>query len=96
MDRDTLIAHEALWGGEDEHVIHDLPRLADAELALFNELRDNRIGTRLRLEQERVGFQWLKNALDAVTGELGATNGRDAGRSPTALSPKPDKPEPKK
>lgn len=67
MDRDTLIAHKASWGEEADQVTHDLPRLTEAEGALFDELRDNRIRKGLRLEQERVGFQWLAMALEAVT-----------------------------
>jgi hypothetical protein len=63
MDRQTLMAHETLWGEEADQVTHDLPRLTAAEAALFNALRDNRIRQHLRLEQERVGFEWLTAAL---------------------------------
>jgi hypothetical protein len=63
MDRDTLMAHEALWGEEPDPVRHDLPRLTPAERALFDDLRDNRIRPNLRLEQERVGFRWVTGAL---------------------------------
>jgi len=63
MDRPTLMAHESLWGEEADQVTHDLPRLTAAEAALFNDLRDNRIRQNLRLEQERVGFDWLTAAL---------------------------------
>ncbi|WP_295385126.1 DUF3322 domain-containing protein [uncultured Thiodictyon sp.] len=66
MDRQTLVAHEALWGEEPEQVSHDLPRLTESEAELFNALRDNRIRKGLRLEQERVGFQWVMAALDAL------------------------------
>jgi hypothetical protein len=63
MDRATLIAHEAQWGEELDQVLRDLPRLDDAEQALFNDLRDNRLRKNLRLEQERIGFQWVETAL---------------------------------
>lgn len=63
MDRATLLAHETLWGEEHDQVVHDLQRLTTPEQALFDDLRDNRIRTRLRLEQERVGFQWVQAAL---------------------------------
>lgn len=66
MDRATLLAHEAMWGEEAEQVAHDLPRLDEAERALFDALRDNRIRPGLRLEQERVGFEWVRAALDRV------------------------------
>ena len=63
MDRPTLMAHENLWGEEHDQVRHDLPRLTGVERALFDELRDNRIRRNLRLEQERIGFRWLVEAL---------------------------------
>ncbi|WP_152740131.1 MULTISPECIES: Wadjet anti-phage system protein JetD domain-containing protein [unclassified Pseudomonas] len=63
MDRATLMAHQALWGDEEKQATHDLTRLTHAERLLFDELRDNRIRPRLRLEQERVGFHWVQAAL---------------------------------
>lgn len=68
MDHATLMAHEALWGDEDDQVLRDLPRLTAAERALFDELRDNRIGKKLRLEQEMIGFGWVEAALSNVRG----------------------------
>jgi hypothetical protein len=63
MDRATLMAHEAHWGREPDPVRHDLPRLTAAERSLYDELRDNRLSESLRLEQERIGFRWVKAAL---------------------------------
>lgn len=63
MDRDTLNAHETHWGEEPGQVLQDLPRLTAQERAVFDDLRDNRIRKNLRLEQERVGYQWLTAAL---------------------------------
>ena len=63
MDRATLCAFEAHWGVEDRPTQRDLPRLNDAERALYDELRDNRIRPELRLEQERIGFCWVERAL---------------------------------
>lgn len=63
MDRDTLLAHEPHWGEEPDPIRHDLPRLTDIERTLYNDLRDNRIQARLRLEQERIGFGWLQRQL---------------------------------
>ena len=68
MDRETLMAHEPLWG--EEPVQHDgaLDRLLDPERHLYEELRTGRLGTRVRLEQERISFSWLKRALRAIDG----------------------------
>ncbi|MFA5531347.1 MAG: Wadjet anti-phage system protein JetD domain-containing protein [Thiohalomonadaceae bacterium] len=63
MDRATLMAHEALWGEEASPLRHDLPRLHEAERALYHDLRDGRIRPGLRLEQERIRFAALEAAL---------------------------------
>lgn len=76
MDRSTLMAYESQWGEEAQQVLRDLPRLTVAESALFDELRDKRLHASLldakqssvgvRLEQERIGFEWVKAALAAL------------------------------
>ena len=63
MDRATLMAHTLHWGEEPKPLLRDLPRLTGAERALFDELRDNRLRARVRLEQERIGFSWVQQAL---------------------------------
>ena len=73
MDRDTLMAHVGQWGDEAQPVLRDLPRLTVAESALFDALRDRRLhadplgakqsNAGVRLEQERIGFEWVKVAL---------------------------------
>ena len=61
MDRATLMAFEAQWGVEHKQTLRDLPRLNVEERALYDDLRDNRLGRNLRLEQERIGFGWVEN-----------------------------------
>jgi hypothetical protein len=63
MDRDTLLAHRALWVAEESGETRELNRLTDAERALYEELRGDRYGRKVRLEQERVGFAWVQRAL---------------------------------
>lgn len=65
MDRATLDAHRPLWGEEpaDKRFLGELPHLDAQERALYDELRTDRLGERLRLEQERIGFGWLRKAL---------------------------------
>ncbi len=63
MDMDTLLAHESLWGVEVTPVSHDLPRLTANERQVYDALRDNRIRPGLRLEQERIGFEWVQQAV---------------------------------
>ncbi len=69
MDRATLDAHVSVWGVEDKPLQVDLHRLTLEERGLYNDLRDNRIRTGLRLEQEHIGFRWLDNCLQSVLGD---------------------------
>ena len=59
MDEATLLAHRPFWGQEGRPENRQLKRLTAAELALYNDLIDNRFQNRLRLEQELVGFNYL-------------------------------------
>jgi len=64
MDRATLMAHRSQWLEEPQAVLRDLPRLDSEERALFDDLRWKRLGDRqIRLEQERIGFGWIAQAL---------------------------------
>ncbi|MBI5064376.1 MAG: hypothetical protein HZB87_13145, partial [Desulfatitalea sp.] len=49
MDHDTLLAHQPHWGKEPQPEKRELPRLNSTEAALYDELRQNRLGTQLRL-----------------------------------------------
>lgn len=69
MDRATLMAHESSWGREHVQVTRGLPMLTDAERTLFDDLRDNRIRSNLRLEQQRIGFGCLIKTLQELTGD---------------------------
>jgi hypothetical protein len=62
MDRATLLAHRDLWGQEPQPAVRDLTRLDDTERTLYADLRDGRLGDRVRLEQERIGYGWLEQA----------------------------------
>lgn len=68
MDLATLDAHHLLWGSEEAHKRYtgSLSRLTPDEHALFQMLRDNVLGERLRMEQERLGFHWVSAAIHAV------------------------------
>ncbi|OGB28367.1 MAG: hypothetical protein A3F78_21350 [Burkholderiales bacterium RIFCSPLOWO2_12_FULL_61_40] len=72
MDKATLLAHATQWGEEPQPVLRDLPRLTVEERAVFDALRDNRLRVGLRLEQERIGFDWLQKNLAALAPGDGA------------------------
>ena len=63
MDRDTLLEHLPLCVRESNPYNGDLPRLTAAEQALYNDLRYDRLGDRIRLEQERIHYGWIERAL---------------------------------
>ena len=63
MDRSTLLAFESLWGTEDSPIDRELPRLTAQERTLYDDLRANRFGRHVRLEQERIGFGRVGDAL---------------------------------
>uniref|UniRef100_Q02A81 Conserved hypothetical cytosolic protein n=1 Tax=Solibacter usitatus (strain Ellin6076) TaxID=234267 RepID=Q02A81_SOLUE len=66
MDRDTLLQHRDLWVTESNPCTVELTRLTPPELALYDELRYNRLGAQVRLEQERLPFGRVRNALSFV------------------------------
>lgn len=66
MDRETLMLHEALWTREDAPHDKALSRLTEPEFALYDDLRSNRLGDRVRLEQERLAFGWVRQTLRAA------------------------------
>ncbi len=64
MDHATLMAHRSQWTDEPQPVLRELPRLRPAERALFDDLRWKRLQERpVRLEQERIGYHWVEQAL---------------------------------
>jgi len=68
MDRQTLTAHSQFWGSEAQPLLTELRRLTPEERSLYIDLRDDRIGVGLRLEQERIGFDWLNARLQELLG----------------------------
>ncbi|HNB67043.1 DUF3322 domain-containing protein [Accumulibacter sp.] len=66
MDRETLLAHRSHWSEEPEPARRALSRLAKDEATVYDDLRFDRLQPRLRLEQERVGFGWLRDRLAGV------------------------------
>ncbi len=63
MDRDTLLAHRPMWTAEDAPFVAGLERLTPAEAELHADLRFDRLGRSVRLEQERIPFGWLRDRI---------------------------------
>jgi hypothetical protein len=66
MDEPTLLGHHALWSREDRPVRNlDLPRLDEAEHSLYQCLAEDRWGSAVRLEQERIGWDYAWERITA-------------------------------
>jgi hypothetical protein len=65
MDRATLLKFKDFWGVDKTPTNRDLPLLDTQELELYNDLRDQRLGANLRLEQEHIGFDWFLKAVES-------------------------------
>ena len=65
MDRATLLAHRFHWSFEAAPQTAELDHLGSEERALYDDLRYNRLGSGVRLEQERVPFSLVHSAIPA-------------------------------
>lgn len=63
MDRETLLAHRDRWVTEDRPARSTLSRLTSDERELYAELVEGGLGDRVRLEQERIDWQWVQHRL---------------------------------
>ncbi len=64
MDSHTLHEHRPLWGNEPKPETGNLTRLNLEENLLYDQLCRNHWGDNIRLEQERIRFNFLFNALE--------------------------------
>jgi len=71
MDRDTFVRYSELWGEESQEsrCLNDLAGLNADEQALYDDLRSDRIGKCLRLEQERIEYAGVHRAVRSVCGQ---------------------------
>jgi hypothetical protein len=63
-----LLDHRDIWSEEplNGRCSQELPALNDDEVALYDDLRHNRLGIRVRLEQERVNFEHVKVVVESL------------------------------
>ena len=66
MDRRTLLEHRTLWGIEAQPETGNLVRLTAEESELYDQLRWNHWRDRIRLEQERIGYDFLREVLQRL------------------------------
>lgn len=63
MDRETLVQHRDRWVREPAPTSARLDQLTPAEAQLYADLVSDRLGTAVRLEQERVDWAWAQERL---------------------------------
>lgn len=60
MDLETLFSYQSLWAEEKNQYQGTCEGLTKSELDLFNDLKNNRYGQGVRLEQERIKISDFK------------------------------------
>ncbi len=71
MDRGTLLAHRSQWVTEPSPLDAPLGLLEPDEASLYRDLADGTLGPSIRLEQERIRFSALAQALRCQPAEPG-------------------------
>jgi hypothetical protein len=67
MDESTLLRYRELWVREAEQVTAaDVPFLTDEERALYRGLKEQRWGSNIRLEQERIAWDEATLVIDSI------------------------------
>lgn len=76
MDTPTLLAHPRQWVAEERPTDLELPHLAEPEAMLYRDLVEDRWGHHVRLEQERIRFRLVREALGVTSGQVSTLTGR--------------------
>ena len=66
MDESTLLAHRISWGREPKQETKDLQYLDKEEARVYDILRSHTLADNLRLEQERISFTCLTQAVQKI------------------------------
>ncbi|MCX2966829.1 Wadjet anti-phage system protein JetD domain-containing protein [Gordonia aquimaris] len=66
MDRETLLSHRDRWVTEQRPASSDLTHLTRGEHELYTDLVTDALGERVRLEQERIDWSWVRRCLSAA------------------------------
>ena len=68
MDRETFLAHQRVWtvAPDHEQPASHFAHLSADEFALVDDLASGRFGVRVRLEQERICYGWLRRKLELM------------------------------
>ncbi|MDQ6952072.1 MAG: DUF2220 family protein [Mariprofundaceae bacterium] len=67
MDKRTMLSHQYAWGREPKQESKDLKFLNQKETDMYDDLRHNRLADKLRLEQDRITFSDVTQAVKYIT-----------------------------
>ncbi|MBL4760094.1 MAG: DUF2399 domain-containing protein, partial [Mariprofundaceae bacterium] len=70
MDKKTMMKHQYAWGTEPKQETKDLKYLNLEEADMYDDLRENRLQNKLRLEQERIIFYDVTQAVKVISTTL--------------------------
>lgn len=71
MDRETLLRHQLRWGVDEKPTRARLERLTAEESDVYADLVADRLGDRVRLEQERIDWSWCTSRFGYDPAEAG-------------------------
>ena len=68
MDEKTLLKYQSLWAEEEKpHTAFFLPELTPTEQAVYQGIKQNRWGERIRLEQERINWNYAREIIQTLS-----------------------------
>ncbi len=67
MTEDILLKHKDLWVDEEKQFLYEINNLHPDEKQLVHKLQNNIFGKNIRLEQERIGYTYIQNAINVIT-----------------------------
>ena len=72
MNETILLKYRELWVEEkDQNAAEELPLLTGSEQKLYQSLKDNLLGQKVRLEQERINWEEAWNVIKILSGAKG-------------------------
>ncbi len=66
MTEEILLTHKDLWVSEDKQFLYEVKNLRDDEYELLYSLQNNTFGHRVRLEQERISYRHIQEAIKDI------------------------------
>ena len=66
MTEEILMSHRSLWVNEDKPFLSEIKNLTPKEQDLVSKLQNGYFAPKVRLEQERIRFKYLKEWMKQI------------------------------